>query len=150
VRSRLAQVKIKLADALLKTAGLAHDEARRITASSNRLFSELFAENNRAEVTAASMDVYSKDVELLWTDGSSLHGRENLAAGFRMDQEAGVKLHLTNVFASKDIVVVEADFENPPEDPFHCPPASTQVYLYRSGRIQQMRFYYPPRPSEEG
>lgn len=150
VRSRLAQVKAKLADALLETAGLAHVEAGRITASSNRFFSELFAENNRAEVTPASMDVYSKDAEILWADGSSIRGRETLAAGFRMDQEAGVKIHLTNVLASKDVVVVEAGFENPPEDPFHCPPATTQVYFYRGGRIQQIRFYYPPRPDTEG
>ena len=96
------------------------------------------------------MDFYSEDAEIVWADGASLRGRENLAAGFREDQEAGVKVHLTNVLASKDIIVVEADFENPPEDPFHCPPAITQVYFYRSGRIQQMRFYYPPRPNEEG
>jgi RNA polymerase sigma-70 factor (ECF subfamily) len=149
VRSRLAQVKVKLAEALLETAGLAHDEAGRVTASSNRFFSELFAENNRAEVTSASMDAYSKDAEILWTDGSSIRGRENLAAGFREDQEAGVKIHLTNVLASRDIVVVEAGFENPPEDPFHCPPAITQVYFYRGGRIQHIRFYYPSRPSQE-
>ncbi len=150
VRSRLAQAKVKLADALLETAGLAHDEARRLTESRNRFFSELFAENNRAEVTAASIDFYSKDAEILWTDGSSIRGRENLVAGFREDQEAGVKIHLTNVLASRDIVVVEADFENPPEDPFHCPPAITQVYFYRSGRIERIRFYYPARPSGEG
>ncbi|MBA4115241.1 MAG: sigma-70 family RNA polymerase sigma factor [Rubrobacter sp.] len=149
VRSRLAQVKTKLADALLETVGLAHEEAGRITASSNRFFSELFAENNRSEVTAASMDFYSEDAEIIWTDGTSLRGRENLAAGFREDQEAGVKLHLTNVLASRDIVVVEADFENPPEDPFHCPPVTTQVYFYRSGRIQQIRFYYATRPNRE-
>ena len=148
-RSRLAQVKAKLAEALLETTGLAHAEAGRLTASTNRFFLELFAENNRAEITPASMDVYSKDAEILWTDGSSIRGRENLAAGFRSDQEAGVKIHLTNVLASRDIVVVEADFENPPEDPFHCPPAITQVYFYRSGRIQQIRFYYPARPNGE-
>ena len=150
VRSRLAQVKVKLADALLETTKIAHDEAGRIAASSNRFFSELFAENNRAEITATSMDFYSEDAAIVWTDGTSLRGRENLAAGFRMDQEAGVKIHLTNVLASRDIVVVEANFENPPEDPFHCPPATTQVYFYRSGRIQQIRFYYPARPNEEG
>lgn len=70
--------------------------------------------------------------------------------GFRMGQEAGVKIHLTNVLASRDIVVVGAGFEDPPADPFYCPPATTQVYFYRSGRVQQMRFYYPARPNEEG
>lgn len=38
VRSRLNQVKIKLAEALLKDAGLVHDEARRRTESETRFF----------------------------------------------------------------------------------------------------------------
>jgi RNA polymerase sigma factor (sigma-70 family) len=36
VSSRLSQVKVKLADALLKTAGLAHDDARQLTESRAR------------------------------------------------------------------------------------------------------------------
>ncbi len=38
VKSRLSQAKIKLADALLKTAGLAHDEAGRLTEVRARYF----------------------------------------------------------------------------------------------------------------
>jgi RNA polymerase sigma factor (sigma-70 family) len=49
VRSRLNQVKIKLAEALLRTAGLEHDEARKITASQTRYFRAVFDEFNRGE-----------------------------------------------------------------------------------------------------
>ena len=38
VKSRLNQVKVKLADVLLETAGLEHGEARRLTESQTRLF----------------------------------------------------------------------------------------------------------------
>jgi len=44
VRSRLNQVKIKLAEALLKTAGLAHTEARQLTESQTRFFEAGFDE----------------------------------------------------------------------------------------------------------
>jgi RNA polymerase sigma-70 factor (ECF subfamily) len=39
VRSRLSRAKIKLADALLKTADLEHDEARRLAEAGGRFFS---------------------------------------------------------------------------------------------------------------
>ena len=52
VRSRLNQVKVKLAEALLKTAGLEHGEARELTASQTRFFSAAFdATCKEVEVT---------------------------------------------------------------------------------------------------
>ncbi len=55
----------------------------------------------------------------------------------------------TSVLAGRDVTVFEGDFENPSEDPFHCPPAMTQVFSYRNGRIHQVRFYYAPRHEQE-
>ena len=63
--------------------------------------------------------------------------------------EAGVKLHPTNVLASKDVTVIEGDFENPHDDPFHCPPATSIVCFYRDGKIRGLRQYYAQR-SEGG
>ncbi len=58
------------------------------------------------------------------------------------DMEAGVKLHSTNVLASKDIIVSEAEFENPRDDPLHCPPATTSNSKIFSRRSN---FSSPPR-----
>jgi hypothetical protein len=69
--------------------------------------------------------------------------------GFEDDLEAGMKLRLTNIIASKDVTVFEGDFENPPDDPFHRPPATSQVYFYHDGRIYLMREYFAPRPERE-
>lgn len=149
VRSRLSRIKIKLADALLKTADLEHDEARRVTASSGRFFSEWFGENNRGKLNRDRLDVFSEDVALIFPDETVLRGRGAWAKIFEGTGGAGVRVHTTNVLASKDITVFEGDFENPPEDPFHCPPAMTQVYSYRDGRIHQVRFYYASRPDRE-
>jgi hypothetical protein len=60
-----------------------------------------------------------------------------------------VKVHVENVLASRGVTVLEGNFENPPEYPFHCPPALSQVNFYRGGRIQRVRFYYAPRPERE-
>jgi hypothetical protein len=51
-------VKIKLADALLNTAGLAHDEARRLTESRTRYFGAA-EEINRAQGHELLLNAYS-------------------------------------------------------------------------------------------
>ena len=61
-----------------------------------------------------------------------------------------MKLHLTNVIASKYVTVVEDNLENPPDHPYHCPPATSQVYFYRDEQIHLMREYFAPRPEREG
>nr|WP_273846809.1 FAD-dependent oxidoreductase [Rubrobacter calidifluminis] len=66
-----------------------------------------------------------------------LHGREGLVTDLRRRMEEdladGVRLRLTNVLASRDLFVIEGAFENPPDDPFHCPPAMVEVHLLRGG-----------------
>jgi hypothetical protein len=121
VRSRLNQVKIKLAEALLKTAGLAHTEARQLTESQTRFFEAGFDEYNRGLGYETFISGMSDD--LSYAHSAGLNGGIGwLMEGLEDDLEVGMKLHLTNVIASKDVPVVEGDFENPPEDPYHCPP----------------------------
>jgi RNA polymerase sigma factor (sigma-70 family) len=149
VRSRLSQVKRKLAEALLQTAGLAHGEARKRTESSARFFAEFYGLHNQGEVSRDGLDAFSEDVAVVLPDGAVVRGRELLAEGLTEDQEAGVKLRLTDVMTSRDVAVVEGCFENPPDDPFHCPPATAQVHFYRGGRVHRVRFYYASRPGME-
>lgn len=149
VRSRLSQVKVKLADALLKTAGLAHDDARRLTESNSRFFVEAFEEYNRGEHSDEFVRSFAEDVTWVFSNGTVSRGRELLAKDLEKDMEAGIKLHLTNVMASKDVTVIEGNFENPPDDPFHCPPATIQVGLWQGGRIRRMHVYYAPRPQKK-
>lgn len=149
VRSRLSQVKVKLADALLKTAGLAHDEARRLTESHTRFFTEAFGEYNRGEPSKEYVNTFAEDATWVFSDGTFSRGRELLAKDLAGDVEAGMKLHLTNVLASKDVTIIEGIFENPPEDPFHCPPATTQAAFWQGGRIQRVHLHYAPRPERK-
>lgn len=62
VRSRLNRAKAKLADALLETAGMAHDEARRLAESQTRFFTEAFDRYNRKRDYEALASPLSDDL----------------------------------------------------------------------------------------
>ncbi len=155
VRSRLNQAKIKLAEALLRTADLEHDAVRRRTASQTRLVSEVFAGYRQGRLDErAFQSILSQDVVAVLPERTVLHGRESVlkdvASRMAQDSEAGVQLHLRQVLASKDVTIIEGAFENPPDDPFHCPPGMVEVHLHRSGLTHRIHRYYvrrPPHPS---
>lgn len=149
VRSRLSQVKLKLADALLETAGLAHDEARRLTESRTRFFSAAMEEMNRQKGYELMASEIADDLVVVLPGGPALRGREFLIRDVEGDLEVGTKKHLTKVLVSKEVTVLEGTLENPPDDPNRCPPAASQVLFYRGGRIQQMHIYFAPPPSRE-
>jgi RNA polymerase sigma-70 factor (ECF subfamily) len=149
VRSRLSRVKVKLADALLKTAGLEHDEARDLAEARARFFAEAVDDINRKRSHEMFTNAFSKDLVMYFPGRSVSHGHTALVTELEGDMEDGIKLHLTNVLASKDITVMEGDFENPPDDPFHCPPATSMVFFHHNGAIRRMRRYFALR-TEEG
>lgn len=148
VRSRLNQVKVKLAEALLETAGLAHDGARRLTESETRFFEAAWDEYNRGQGYELFASIFTEDPAFVLSDGT-VRGRGWLVEEFEGDLEAGMKLCLTNVIASKNITVVEGDYENPPDDPFRCPPAISMVSFYSDGRIPRMHLHFALRPDRE-
>ncbi len=147
VKSRLNQVKIKLAEALLKTAGLEHDEAREVAESQARFFTTVFDEYNRGQGYELFASAFSDDPSFARSNSVN-RGLGWLVEELEGDLQVGMKLYLTNIFASKDVTIVEGDLENPPDNPFHCPPATSQVYFYRDGRICLMREYFAPRPGK--
>lgn len=149
VRSRLSQVKVKLAEALLKTAELAHDEARQLTEARTRYFGDAAEEINRSQGFNLLLNAYSDDPTCVLPGGKILRGRKVVIEDLEGDLEAGLKMHPTNVMASKDITILEADFENPRDDPFHCPPATTQVHFQRDGLTHRVHLHFAPRPREE-
>ena len=148
VRSRLNQVKIKLADALMKTAGLEHTEARRLSESQSRFFEAGFDEYNRGQGCETFVSAMADDLSYASSYGNR-GGLGWLVAELEDDLEVGMKLHITNVIASREVTIVEGDFENPPDNSGHCPPATSQVYFYRDGQIHHLREYFAPRPEGE-
>ena len=148
VRSRLNQVKVKLAEALLAAADLAHDDARQVAERELTRFTAAAGEINAGSGYSLFIEDCSPDVVASFVDGSEARGRVAMIRSLDGDLLAGTKLRLTSVLASADLVVIEARFENPPDDPLRCPPAMTQVRRRRRGVTEEIRLYYAPRPSQ--
>ena len=148
VGSRLSQVKVKLAEALLKTAGLEHDEARLLSESRKRYVTEVFEECNRGQFDGFRKFL-SEDAMVILPGTAVLRGREmvvkDLAAKMEEDAQDGVRLRLTNVLASRGMIIIESAFENPPDDPFHCPPSMVEVHLLHGELTNRVHRYYAPR-----
>lgn len=141
VRSRLNQVKTRLADALLDTAGLASTENRQRAAASACHYAAAFESMNRQRSCDDYMTTFSDDLRLVLPDGSEWDRRFWLADCEGM-MRAGVKIHLANLMVSGSVLILEADLENPPDDPHHCPPATTQVHFQRGGVTYHIRPYH--------
>jgi RNA polymerase sigma-70 factor (ECF subfamily) len=94
--------------------------------------------------------VFSDDLVLAFPGGTVGHGLDCLVRNlWEENLEAGVKMRPTNILASQDVTVIEGNFGNPSDDPFHCPPATSIVLFYRDHRINRMRQYYAPRPEKD-
>lgn len=148
VCSRLSQVKIKLAEALLETAGLEHGQARRLAESQARFFETAWNEYNRGQGYETLASAFSDDPAFLLSDGT-IHGHKWMVEEFEGDLEARMKLHLTNVIASMNVTIIEGDYENPPDNPFRCPPAISMVAFYRDGLISKMHLHFKAHPESQ-
>jgi RNA polymerase sigma factor (sigma-70 family) len=151
VKSRLNTAKLKLAEALLQTAGLEHDETRRLTEARATFFETAYAEYNQAKGYDLLASAYSEDLVFSRSNGDVFtRGYEFLVGDMERDLELGVKMHPTEVISSKDVSVIEFDIESPPGNPRGCPPAFSQVAVYRDYKIYRLHWHLPPRPVREG
>lgn len=148
VRSRLSQAKVKLAEALLQAADLAHDDARHVAEVEAARFRAAAAEINRGVGYGLFIEDCSADVVAEFVDGTRVRGRDAVVRSLDADLLAGTRVHVTSVLATRDVTVIEARFENPPDDRLRCPPAMAQVRHRRGGVTERMRLYYAPRPGE--
>ena len=146
VRSRLSQVKLKLADAILETAETAHGEATAVAAARERYITESVEEFGRTGSHAAFLAPMADDVEILKAaSGESFRGRDMLALGMAMDAADGVGFLPTQVICGPGMTILEARFVNPDYDPFHCPPATAQIHFHRGDETYRMVWHYAQR-----
>lgn len=148
VRSRLSQVKAKLADAILETAQAAHGEAAATAAARGQHIADAVAHFDRTGNHAAFVEPMVDEVEVLFPSGSQLVGRDYLEEGLADDAASGVRFVPTKVIAGPGLSILEARFVNPPYDPFHCPPAIAQIHYHRGDETYRMVFHYAKRDGE--
>ncbi len=141
VRSRLSEARRLLADDLLRTAARSHDEAAARTRAERARWTAAFTEAEPHML----VESVAEDIEVRYATGGSFRGRETLRAGIYEDLEAGVGFVLDDVVAGPGVTLIEGRFINPADDPFHCPPATTQVAFFRGDLTERMVWHYAPR-----
>jgi RNA polymerase sigma factor (sigma-70 family) len=150
VKSRLSQARCKLAEALLEAAGLEDSETRRLAKSRTGFFEAAYDEYNRGRGYELLAGAFSKDLVVEFSSGTTiLRGHEYMMEDLEEDLTLGRKMYPTNILASESVAIIECDIENSPEDPFHCPPAVSQVAFYRDGRICRLRWHLAPRRDDD-
>ncbi|HVJ54810.1 MAG TPA: RNA polymerase sigma factor [Aliidongia sp.] len=145
VRSRLHDAKVKLADLLLESAGLADNDIERVTEERRAYYAEA-CRSLPYGGRDAFIAHYATDVEILWRDGRQLRGRHHLEAEIDDDLSVGVGAELKRVLASGNLTIIEGIFHNPPDDPFHCPPGFVQVHFQKGGQVCRLHLHLTPRP----
>ena len=151
VKSRLNSAKLRLAEALLETASLEHDDTRRVVEARANFFEAGYAECNQAKGYEILASAFSEDLMVSFSNGRVFtRGYEFMIKDIERDLEIGAKTHPKEVISSRDVAVIECDLESPPDSPHHCPPAISQVAVFRDGKIYRMHWYLAPRPVREG
>ncbi|MFF3439811.1 RNA polymerase sigma factor [Streptosporangium sp. NPDC002721] len=145
VRSRLSQARAKLSEALLATANLAHDDVAVLTEARRREAEETLRAARQGSFAEALAAHWSPEVEVTWSRGKRTKGFDYLVRAMERDLDDGVRQSLTNVVAGREVVIWETDLKNPPEDPFHCPPAAAWVQFLEAGRVRRFRLFHLPR-----
>lgn len=150
VRSRLSEVRRKLADALLRTAATIGDDARVRATGRAAFWSEAFAEIFQRGDSTRFISHFDRDLLVGWSHGKRARGREHLAAEIDGDLAAGVRLDIVRVVSHDGIAVVEGRFTNPPEAADHCPPGIALVLFQPGARPTGIRMHLAPRPPRAG
>ena len=149
VRSRLSEARLKLADALLASAGRIDDDTRVRSTERRRFWTGAFQDIFRRGDSNAFVSHFASDLLVAWSHGKLARGREHLVAEIEGDLAAGVRIDLERVMTHDGIAVVEGRFVNPPDSPDHCPPGIALVLLGRGEKMTSIRLHLAermPRP----
>jgi RNA polymerase sigma factor (sigma-70 family) len=144
VRSRLSQARGKLTAALETTVGQAHADVGRLTADRRAEGIELLEAAERGHFATAMGDRWAADLEFI--DGAGGRGdRDVVIAAMDSDLADNVHQQMATTVASSDLTIWDMTIHNPPEDPWHCPPAVIWLLTLRGGRVNRLRLFHPSR-----
>lgn len=151
VRSRLAQVKQRLADAVLAEAGLPADDDTDVGARLAEI-GDAFSERSWS-MRRRFVALCSPDIRLVWTRAgqppSHLLGREHVEADLRDDIEHGVQYRIRRAIGDRNVSLIEAELHNDPQFPDHCPPGATLLLVHDGDRIRRLHMFLAPRMPQE-
>lgn len=148
VRSRLFDGKARLSNLLLAEAGLGPADERALQQERRAFFFESWRELFTHRRCNAFYAAHAEDLEIDWSGDRITRGRHHLREEIEGDFDDGVVITPQRVLASGNLTVIEGLFQNPPEDPFHCPPGLALILRHEGGRVARMRVHLSPRPPQ--
>lgn len=143
VRSRLSHARRILATQLRDLASAASVDQGTLERDRTALFTGITEQYNREADLALLRTAMLPDARLTAAGFPDVVvGRDQIVRGIGQDVAAGVRLRLLNVIPGANLTIVEGAFTNPPDDPDHCPPLTTQVYFHRGPEIAALHLHY--------
>ena len=147
VRSRLNAAKAELSRLLEETASAAHTDMRSGLIARWREAEHAFGAIPRGTYGAVLRETWKPTVQTAWSDGLRTRGYDRLIDVMEGDYAHGVRHRLTQVVASRDILIWQTEITNPPHDPSHCPPQSVWLLSLADGLVNRFRLFHTPRPA---
>jgi hypothetical protein len=139
VRSRLNQGRRYLSDALAATAADAHpDNAALVRRRWQERSAAAEAMLRDGDAGGYFEDCAPDGLVSAPAMGYERQGIEGKARNIEAGLAAGVRMRLTRLVACKGVTIVEADYDNPPDDPEHCPPWHTEIRIHPSGTTTRL------------
>ena len=143
VRSRLHDARRVLGARLRELESAAVEDHSQATHAREQQFAAIVDEYNSGNDLSLLSSMLAMGARL--TTAASDHvivGRAAIVRGLGEDIEAGVRLRLLRVITSSRITVVEGAFENPSDEPEHCPAFTTQVYSHHGDQVDSVHLAY--------
>jgi RNA polymerase sigma factor (sigma-70 family) len=131
VRSRLNTAKRQIADSLLAAADTVHLDAGALYRERWEQWVDAIDEMNREGSARCYFADCTPDVVVdNPAAGYSTRGIECERRNVEEGLSIGVRLRPTRIVTNPGLTIGEATYENPPNDPQHCPPLHTEIRIH--------------------
>jgi RNA polymerase sigma factor (sigma-70 family) len=141
VRTRLREGRLALGRTLRATAdGTYRDDDSAAEASRREAETTLVAWRDGG-YRKLVLDRFHPRADVL-IGGRLIGGRDEMVDLMESTRGDGVDMRFHDASASRDLMIWETGFVNPPEDPEHCPPTMVWLYSLKDQRIGRLRMAY--------
>ena len=145
VRSRLSQARHRLGEELLRTAERSHTDHQALVDERAGWWRAAVEELHQRGVGELYASGCAPDVLVEErTSGYRERGIEDQRRGAEDSVAAGVRMQVTDIWASNSVTIIEGNYRNPPHDPQHCPATHTEVRIHPQGETSRLLLYYRP------
>lgn len=123
------------------TAAQAHPDRARARRYAEELGAAMTAFQRTGD-TRALIDHLAVDVEYQLFDGVRRRDRARFAAALASEFDDGIRAEPLGVTAGAGLTVVDLRLHNPSDQPLHCPPALTQLFLHDGRTVRRITSHY--------